>query len=315
MNIVKSGPSPLPPSLDDYAASPQATTCQGGKRTHQPAPEDEARPPVSIVTVVRNGVETLQRALRSVLDQEVPGLEYVVVDGGSTDGTLELLRAEERRLSLWTSEPDKGISDAFNKGIAFSRGEIIGLLNCDDWYEPGTVQAVLDEMHRVGADVACGRLQYWEGNRRTYLVASDSGQLYKGMTIGHPTVFVRRESYRRHGLFRTDFRLVMDYEWLLRAKTGGARFVDVGWCVANMQSGGIGDRRWRDSQREVARARALHVPGAGSAFAYHAYVARRIFLGTVRRMIDAAGLHLVRRAYHRWLSPVAVASEKNDIKR
>jgi glycosyltransferase involved in cell wall biosynthesis len=257
-------------------------------------------------------LKTLQRTLDSVISQEFPGIEYVVTDGGSTDGTLKLLRQNQNRIALWISEDDLGISDAFNKGIALSRGEIIGLLNSDDWYEPGAIQAVVEEMQRTGADIACGRLQYWEGDRRTYLTESDPAKLERGMTIGHPTVFVRRNCYHRFGLFRRDFRLAMDYEWLLRAKSAGARFVVVDQCVANMQGGGVGDRRWRNSQREVARARAMHVKGADSMLAYQVYVARRIVMGSARRLLDASGLGALRRMYHRWLSPVKVIANRDD---
>lgn len=302
-----------PPTLDDYPRIDRAGRfdgcCTSGKELRRLA---AGGPRVSIVTIVRNGKSTLMRTAESVFSQDYPEIEYIIVDGASTDGTTDLLRSWEDRLAYWLSEPDLGVSDAFNKGIALSCGEIIGLLNSDDWYEPGAIGAVVAQMRRTGADIACGRLQYWEGDRRTYLVSSDPAQLDRGMTVGHPTVFVRRDSYRKFGLFRLDFRLAMDYEWLLRAKAAGARFTVIDRSLANMQDGGIGDRRWRDSQREVARARALHVPGAGNAFAIHTFVARRIFMGNVRRALDAAGLGVLRRAYHRWLSPVTVSPDHDD---
>jgi glycosyltransferase involved in cell wall biosynthesis len=304
------GPAVPPPRLHDYPAQPRPQAQSGGRRAGEVA--GAAAPAVSIVTIVRNGAATLPRALASVLTQDLPEIEYVIVDGGSTDGTLDVLRATEGRIALWSSEPDRGISDAFNKGIALSRGAIIGMLNCDDWYEPGALRAVVEHMQQTGADIACGALQYRDGERRTYLASSSPELLERGMTIGHPTVFVRRECYERLGLFRLDFRLAMDYEWLLRAKAAGARFVVVDRCIANMQAGGVGDRRWRDSQREVARARAMHVPGADGPFAYHAFVARRIAMGSIRRLLDAAGLDGVRRAYHRWFSPVTVVSSRDD---
>jgi glycosyltransferase involved in cell wall biosynthesis len=299
------------PSLDDYTASPRAGSPGGGTRLSQPTTM-LTPPAVSVVTIVRDGLKTLQRTLDSVISQENTDIEYIVVDGQSSDGTLQLLRKNQNRLALWISEGDFGISDAFNKGIALSRGEIIGLLNSDDWYEPGAVHAVVEEMQRSGADIACGRLQYWEDESRTYLTESDPVKLERGMTVGHPTVFVRKDCYRRLGLFRLDFRLAMDYEWLLRAKSGGARFVVLDRCLANMQGGGVGDRRWRNSQREVARARAMHVEGADNAIAYHAYVVRRIVIGSVRRLLDASGLGALRRMYHRWLSPVRVIANRDD---
>ncbi|MGH8677506.1 MAG: glycosyltransferase family 2 protein, partial [Burkholderiales bacterium] len=270
------------PALSDYPSELRQSSQKGGLRVRHGEARTGEDPLVSIVTVVRNGVSTLSRTVQSVLAQDYPRVEYIVVDGESTDGTLDLLRSYEDRLALWVSEPDAGISDAFNKGIALARGDIIGLLNSDDWYEPDAIRSAVAAMQHSGADIACGKLQYWEADRNTYLVTSDPELLESGMTVGHPTVFARRTCYARIGLYRLDFRLAMDYEWLLRAKAGGARFVAVDRCLSNMQGGGIGDHRWRQSQREVARARSLHVTGAGSAFAQNLYVARSLFKGSVR---------------------------------
>ncbi|HVY06724.1 MAG TPA: glycosyltransferase family 2 protein [Burkholderiales bacterium] len=299
------------PSWEDYSASATARQlADRGERISRIG--DPETPLVSIVTIVRNGEVTLQRAMQSVLSQDFASVEYLIVDGGSTDASLQIVRRSEDRLAIWISEPDAGISDAFNKGIVLARGEIIGLLNSDDWYEPGAISAIVQRMTETGADIACGGLQYWEGGRRTYLVGSNPAKLARGMTVGHPTVFVRRDSYRRFGLFRLDFRLAMDYEWLLRAKSKGATFVVLDRCLANMQGGGIGDRRWRDSQREVARARALHIAGADNWLVMWGYVVRRIFVGSVRRVLDFTGLGAVRRVYHRWLSPIKITSGSHD---
>ena len=124
------------------------------------AKTDTASGLVSVVTVLRNSVATFTRTFDSVSSQDHSSLEYIVVDGGSTDGTLDVLQNNQDRIGLWISEADQGISDAFNKGIALSRGEIIGLINGDDWYEPGAVRAIVAEMQRTGADIACGGLQY-----------------------------------------------------------------------------------------------------------------------------------------------------------
>ncbi len=304
------------PTLSDYPAAPGRFRTMGGLRGRGQGEARSAQMPlVSVVTAVRDGVSTLSRTVESVLAQDYPRVEYLVVDGASTDGTLKLLQSYDDRLALWVSEPDAGISDAFNKGIALARGEIIGLLNSDDWYEPDAIRGAVVAMQHSGADIACGKLQYWESGRRTYLVTSDPDLLHTGMTVGHPTVFARRSCYERLGLFRLDFSLAMDYEWLVRAKAAGARFVAVDRCLSNMQGGGVGDRRWRQSQREVARARALHVAGAGSAIAQGLYVARSLFKGFVRRGLDAAGLGALRRWYHRRLSPVTVTSSRDAERR
>jgi glycosyltransferase involved in cell wall biosynthesis len=266
---------------------------------------------VSIVTIVRNGARTIERALRSVQSQEYPRVEHIVIDGGSTDGTLDVIQSWDDRIAVWISEADAGISDAFNKGIAFAHGDIVGILNSDDWYEPDAISAAVNAITESGADIAYGKLQYWQNDRRTYLVASDADLLDRGMTVGHPTVFVRRVCYERFGLYRLDFRQAMDYEWLLRAKAGGARFSYVDLCLANMQGGGVGDRHWRQSQVEVARARAIHLPNARGAIPYWTYAWLAIAKGTIRRALDMLGLSVVRRWKHRFMSRIRISRLKD----
>lgn len=268
-------------------------------------------PLVSVVTIVRNGGATLRRAMQSVLSQEYPKIEYIVIDGGSTDDTLDVIRSHANHIAVWVSEADAGISDAFNKGIAFAHGDIVGILNSDDWYESGAISAVVHALVETGADIAYGKLQYWNGNRRTYLVTGDADLLDSGMTVGHPTVFVRRTCYERFGLFSLDFQQAMDYEWLLRAKMSGAKFCFVDMCLANMQGGGIGDRRWRQSQKEVARARSIHLPNARSAMSYWTYYGFAIVKGTIRRAFDISGFGAVRRLKHRCLSRTRITRPKD----
>ena len=152
--MVNSRPLSKNPSFDDYPGSLQPGNTGGGTRV-QDVGAALPRPLVSVVTIVRNGFKTLPRTLDSVFSQDFPEIEYIVVDGQSTDGTLDVVQQNQNRIALWISEPDLGISDAFNKGIALSRGEIVALLNSDDWYEPGAIRAVVAEMRRTGADIAC----------------------------------------------------------------------------------------------------------------------------------------------------------------
>jgi len=299
------------PTLAGYPAEPRAASAFGGWRRRGVAVASDHQPLVSIVTIVRNGVNTFERAMQSVLSQEYPKIEYIVVDGGSTDGTLDIIRSWDDRIAVWVSETDAGISDAFNKGIAFAHGSIVGILNSDDWYEPGAISAAVHALAKNNADIAYGKLQYWQNDRRTYLVTSDASLLDRGMTVGHPTVFVRRACYEQLGLFRHDFRQAMDFEWLLRAKVGGARFCFVDLCLANMQGGGVGDRHWRKSQSEVARARAIHLPNARGAIPYWTYLCLAIAKGTIRRALDVLGLSVVRQWKHRVMSRIRITHMKD----
>ena len=247
---------PTPPTLAAYQARPphpqrQAGGCrvhdQGGSRPDAPGPL------VSIITPVRNAAATLERTLSSVLAQNYPAIETVVVDGASTDGTLDILRRHDRDLDCWISEPDDGISDAFNKGIALASGEIMGILNADDWYEPGAIAAVVDAFARSGAGAVCGALQYWNGPKRGMVFFSNPDNLRLESTVNHPTLFVQRAVYRQFGLFQTRYRFAMDYDLILRLYLGGVRYEALPDVLANMQLGGRSDSAVFPVSRELYR--------------------------------------------------------------
>lgn len=192
----------------------------GGKRTRGIAPASGATPLVSIVTVVYNGAATLERTIESVLAQGYPAIEYIVVDGGSTDGTLELLRRYSDRIDLWTSAKDQGIYDAMNKGIALCTGEWIGLINADDWYEPDAVGLAMEAVKNdARTNITHGdiHVHYPNGTCKVKR-AKRSGFLLKywEMVLNHPSFFVRRSYYATHP-FNINLRVGGDHHWTLRA--------------------------------------------------------------------------------------------------
>jgi glycosyltransferase involved in cell wall biosynthesis len=210
-------------------------------------------PKISVVTVCFNAASCLEKAIVSVLNQNYPNLEYIVIDGGSTDGTLGIIHQYESQITCWVSEPDKGISDAFNKGIAKATGDIIGILNADDWYEPNTLQIIAANFHN--GDVLHGKMQYWRDNRKDYLVEGNHALLLKEMTVNHPTVFVKKSVYNRFGTFKIDFRYTMDYEMLLRFFLKGIHFLYIPEVVANMSFAGTSDRNWDKAIKESRKAK------------------------------------------------------------
>jgi glycosyltransferase involved in cell wall biosynthesis len=215
----------------------------GGRRTRgQVAQGDPDRPLVSIVTVVYNGAATLERTLRSVLGQSYPHIEYIVVDGGSTDGTQDLLRRYEDRLDLWTSERDKGIYDAMNKGVALCTGEWVGLINADDWYEPDAVERAMSAaMDRPDINIVHGDIwiHYPNGHRKIKR-AKRSGFLLKywEMVLNHPSFFVRRGYYTGRP-FDAGLRVSGDHKWTLAAwMENRAQFHYLPVVLANFTAGG-----------------------------------------------------------------------------
>lgn len=211
-----------------------------------PARQSPRVPIISVITTIRNGVKTLPRTIESIRAQNIPDLEYIVVDAGSTDGTQGLLAANGDIVTFWQSEPDKGISDGFNKGIALSTGRYVAIVNADDWLSPGQLKNGVETLERTGADFVFGDLMYH---------GSDGSPLYriKGdpnyakhighvmPALNHPTVIVRRKVYERHGLVDLTLRYAMDYDLLLRFHRGGCIGVYDPNIVGHMSLAGASD--------------------------------------------------------------------------
>ncbi len=172
---------------------------------------------ISIITIVFNDVKHIEKTIRSVLGQDIQDLEYIIIDGGSTDGTVEIIEKYLDSIDIFISEKDNGIVDAFNKGIQKASGDIIGLVNSGDFLEKGTLQKVSDEFKKDSSiDVVYGNVQYWSDDQKEYLYKASHHLLAKFMSINHPAVFVRKELYNRYGLFDNTYKVAMDYDLMLR---------------------------------------------------------------------------------------------------
>lgn len=245
-------------------------------------------PLVSIITIVYNGKTHLEQTILSVLQQSYANIEYLVIDGGSTDGTQEILRQYDDWLDFWVSEPDKGISDAFNKGISLSSGDLIGILNADDWYEPNTIETVVQVHRNHPNSIIHGNIQFWNAqNEPEYVFYGRDDVAHLRPTINHPTVFVPRTIYEKNGLFLLEFRKAMDFEWLGRAKLNRIPFIYLNTVLANMRRGGLSDKHWIESYWEAAKARKLH--GTGSLLNCYLFI-KSIYLTIGRKLLEFLGL-------------------------
>ncbi|HEY5293653.1 MAG TPA: glycosyltransferase family 2 protein [Burkholderiales bacterium] len=209
------------------------------------APGHPASPPrISVITVVRNGVRFVGQTIESVLMQRYADLEYIVVDGGSTDGTVDVIKSHETQLAKWVSERDEGIADAFNKGISYSTGDYVLFLNADDALaNPDVIDMVARNIVGNGSPVLlygdCDVLDRDSGEV-LYRASIDvpHKKLLLGKMIPHPSLFTHRSYFEKYGRFDPSFRIAMDYEWLLR---GGLteRVVHVPLLVTNVRDGGM----------------------------------------------------------------------------
>jgi glycosyltransferase involved in cell wall biosynthesis len=178
---------------------------------------------ISIITVVYNGANTLADCIRSVLGQDFCNKEYIIIDGASTDGTMQVISEFSDKISIVRSEPDAGIYDAMNKGIALASGDVIGILNADDFYNGNQVLSkVAAELAKPGKAGCYGDLVYVDAaipgkTTRKWISGSYKQDSFLwGWMPPHPTLFLRKEVYQEFGNFRLDMGSAADYEFMLR---------------------------------------------------------------------------------------------------
>lgn len=178
---------------------------------------------VSIITISYNSAETIQDTIESVLAQEYADIEYIIVDGASSDGTMEIINNYQNRVAQVISESDNGIYDAMNKGLKLATGELIGILNSDDVYKDSKVISdVVSTVQDSNSDALYADLVYSDRNDLTRVKRYwRSGQFRKnsfkwGWMPPHPTFFVKRSVYERYGYFNTSLKTSADYEIMLR---------------------------------------------------------------------------------------------------
>ncbi len=217
-------------------------------------------PKLSIITACLNAENTIRQTIESVLHQGVDGVEYIIIDGGSTDGTLGIINEYVESIAVIVSEPDQGISDAFNKGIALANGEYIGIINADDYYEPEAFSAVLAITQQQGRpDVVHGSLRYIPGTAGdSYLEHPDIERINHYMSVFHPTMFIRRTAYQSIGVYRLDYHYAMDSEWVHRAIKSQLSFAQSLQVISNMRLGGTSHKYMYHSLLEFRRSTLAH---------------------------------------------------------
>ena len=216
---------------------------QGTEISDLPSEQLESYPLVTIITVVYNNERYLAAAIDSVLTQSYENLEYIIVDGSSTDGTLDLIRQHEEQIDYWISEPDNGLYDAMNKGIALATGEVIGILNSDDLYYSNTVARVVERYRQTHHSCVI------YGSMRKFADGEDSISINRGdlsdrafetasIVINHPTCFVSRSLYKDFGGFKPEYEVGADRELMMRFHRQGVKFINLEQAIAQFRLGG-----------------------------------------------------------------------------
>ncbi|MCS4198118.1 glycosyltransferase family 2 protein [Salinibacter ruber] len=256
---------------------------------------------VSIVTVSYNSAQTISDTIESVRRQTYPHIEYIVVDGGSTDETVEIITKNEEVIDRWTSEPDEGIYDAMNKGIRMSSGDIVGILNSDDWYEPKAVETAVRvfEKHE-DVDLVHGAMRLWkqEGKVDGCWGKRDGLPPTHIAPFNHPTLFVRRKVYRNIGLFDVSLPTAADYDFMLRFMKSGYEEKYVDHVLTNFRQGGVTSQRLGSPLGQIWRV--LRQNGY-SPYAVMKGLTFRVFRDVVAWMLNRLGSRKAKSYIRRYL--------------
>lgn len=206
----------------------------------------------SVITVSRNNVKTIERSINSVAIQKGVNVEHIIIDGASTDGTLEILKTFQSKFSYMVSEPDNGIYDAMNKGLHYATGDVICFLNSDDFYSSDTVfSRVAIEMERYNLDALMGDVSYFHESNPSRIVRRYRSNRFSpkklawGWMPAHPALFLRQEVFQKVGCFRDDYRIAGDFEFIARAFTNFLlRYKYYPDILVRMQLGGVSTGGW-----------------------------------------------------------------------
>ncbi len=220
---------------------------------------------ISVITVVFNNGKTIEDTICSIESQTYRDVEHIVIDGGSTDETLGVIRRHQDKIAKFISEPDRGIYDAMNKGLGLATGEVIGFLNADDVYaDHGVLERVSAIMAKEGLDALFGDAEFvslTKPNQPLRRYRSDRfrpERIAWGWMPAHPALFLKRSVFERFGQFRTDYRIAGDFELVARIFHGGTlSYRHVPEVLVRMRTGGISTGGWRNTillNREVLRA-------------------------------------------------------------
>lgn len=205
---------------------------------------------ISIITITYNCINSIEKTIKSVLNQNYENLEYVIIDGDSNDGTTDIIRSYLPKLQSkgievkYISEKDQGISDAFNKGVLYATGDIVGIINSDDALLEDTLKLIATEFNE-DIDVLYGNC-IWEDykNDIRYIrkSSSDLSDLNIKLKILHPTAFIKLSAYKKYGLYSIDYKYCMDKELFVRMQKLGARFRYIDKVLVSVSAGGVSDQ-------------------------------------------------------------------------
>jgi glycosyltransferase involved in cell wall biosynthesis len=250
---------------------------------------------ISVIIAVYDGVDSIENAINSVLKQNYSAIELLVIDGGSKDGTLEVIEKYLDHISFFETGQDSGISDAFNRGVIQSTGDVIVILNSDDYWESGAVHEVVRLFNEnPGIDIVHGRIRYIDSLRQSsYIKTPCINDMKKYMSVYHPTMFAKRKAYDSVGLYNEHYMCAMDSEWVHRALSKKIQFLASHEVLSNMALGGRSDTEFKQALTEYRQSVITHkIANKPYAYAYYGlhllmkYLVKISILRQLKQKID-----------------------------
>lgn len=249
----------------------------------------ENKPLISIITVCYNSEKTIKDTIESVLNQTYTNIEYILIDGNSSDSTVEIIKSyeveakEKGIIYRWISEPDKGIYDAMNKGIDRTAGELIGIINSDDWYELNAIKKIVNiYIKDVSIDILHGNIIRASKEKETLGLIKPGllKKINKGMQLHHPTCFVKKKYYEKYGMYDINYKLASDYKFIIEAYSKNkAKFYYLDNLISYMRVDGATEENINLSWKECHKIRIeMGVNLLISIFYYYLLVVKRKIL-------------------------------------
>jgi len=198
------------------------------------------KPLVSIITAVYNGEKYLEQTIQSVLKQSYENIEYIIIDGGSTDGTLDIIKKYEDKISYWISEKDRGVYEAMNKGLLVAKGDYIAILNADDYYTANAISLSIEKIIKTDSDYSIANVEYVNSKgiiRPIYPLVEN--YIYQEMPYPHVSALISSKVYDDIGLFDEKFKIAGDHDMALRIHLKGYKSCYVDEVIAHLEEGGI----------------------------------------------------------------------------
>lgn len=243
----------------------------------------ENQPLLSVVTVCYNSAKTIERTFRSILNQNFQDYEYIIVDGGSADGTVDIIKKYEplfKGRMKWKSEPDRGIYDAFNKGIERSSGKYVWIVNSDDYIQPDALQLVENIIiENRNPDIISGVVRFVKDGEvlsrwRYDSLSSEREYKKKRLGVAHPATIVSRDAYEKWGKYDPEFYIAGDMDWFLTAKDNNANIVFPEVELTNWSEGGVSfKKQYRRLYLDWKRTYKKHT---NSKFEYFSFLGYRV---------------------------------------